>query len=394
MPDPVRLGIRVALADGVVREVASSLHAVTTTMRDAQVIELGPHENLDRDFVLRWRVDGAELRSTLACVDDADGKGGTFMLTFVPPSSLALSQKPRDVVFVIDRSGSMEGWKMQAARRATARMIDTLTSRDRFQVIAFDNAIELLPDVQLGNATDRMRFKAVEELAKIGARGGTEMEQPLSLAVKTLAGGHDDRERVIVLVTDGQVGNEDQILRQVAPNLKGARVFALGIDQAVNGAFLRRLAGAGGGLCELVESEDRLDVVMGKVHRRIGTPVATELRVDAHGIDVVWSHVAPAKLPDVYAGAPVVVLGRYRGTAAADASLTVDGTSFGEPLKLRVSREATAANGSLGGRTFAISRTSTRLDRASSKVRSCASRSSGTCSRSSPHSSRSIAARS
>jgi Ca-activated chloride channel homolog len=348
LPNPVRLGIRVALADGMVRDVASSLHAVSSAMRDAQVIELGPHEKLDRDFVLRWRVDGAELRSGLVCADDADGKGGTFMLTFVPPSTLAMSQKPRDVVFVIDRSGSMEGWKMQAARRATARMIDTLTSRDRFFVIAFDNAIEVLPDVNLGYATDRMRFKAVEELAKVNARGGTELEQPLSLAVRTLAGGHDDRERVIVLVTDGQVGNEDHILREVAPNLRNVRVFTLGIDQAVNGAFLKRLAGAGGGLCELVESEDRLDVVMGKVHRRIGTPVATEMRLDGQGLDIVWSQVAPAKLPDVYAGAPVVVLGRYRGMAAADASVQVDGTSFGEPMRLRVVRESTTTAGSLG----------------------------------------------
>ncbi|HUS27801.1 MAG TPA: VIT domain-containing protein [Kofleriaceae bacterium] len=348
IPNPVRLGIRVALADGHVRDVASSLHAVTSAMRDAQVIELGPSERLDRDFVLRWRLDGDELRSGLVCADDADGKGGTFMLTFVPPSTLAMSQKPRDVVFVIDRSGSMEGWKMQAARRATARMIDTLTSRDRFFVIAFDNAIEVLPDVQLGYATDRMRFKAVEELAKVNARGGTELEQPLSLAVRTLAGGHDDRERVIVLVTDGQVGNEDHILRQVAPNLRNVRVFTLGIDQAVNGAFLRRLAGAGGGLCELVESEDRLDVVMSKVHRRIGTPVATEMRLDAHGMDIVWNQVAPAKLPDVYAGAPVVVLGRYRGAAALDAAVTVDGTSFGEPMRLRIARESTTGTSALG----------------------------------------------
>jgi len=347
-PNPVRLGIRVALSDQQVREVASSLHAVTTAMRDAQVIELQPHERLDRDFVLRWRIDGEELRSQLVCSDDPDGKAGTFMLTFVPPSTLAVSQKPRDVVFVIDRSGSMQGWKMQAARRATARMIDTLTSRDRFFVIAFDNTVEVLPDVRPAYATDRMRYKAVEELSKIEARGGTELELPLTLAVKQLAGGHDDRERVIVLVTDGQVGNEDHILRQVAPNLRNVRMFTLGIDQAVNAAFLRRLAGAGGGLCELVESEDRLDAVMAKVHRRIGTPVATDLRLDAHGLDVEWGSVAPTKLPDVYAGAPVVVLGRYRGMTSPEASLSIDGTSFGDPMKLRITRDGGSTQAPIG----------------------------------------------
>jgi Ca-activated chloride channel homolog len=338
-PNPVRLSLRVSLADQRVRDVASSLHAVTTTLRDAQIVEVQPGERLDRDFILRWRIDGSELRSSLVCSDDQDGKAGSFMLTLVPPSTLAVSQKPRDVVFVIDRSGSMQGWKMAAARRATARMIDTLTSRDRLLVIAFDNVVEAPPDARLAHATDRMRYKAVEQLAKIEARGGTELAQPLQLAVQTLAGGHDDRERVIVLVTDGQVGNEDHILREIAPSLKNVRVFTLGIDQAVNAGFLRRFAGAGGGLCELVESEDRLDAVMAKVHRRIGTPVATELHVDAHGIDVHPGTIAPAKLPDVYAGAPVVVFGRYKGSAPSDAALTISGTTYGDPMKLRVARD-------------------------------------------------------
>src|SRR6185436_12889908 len=102
----------------------------------------------------------------------------------------------------------------------------------------------------------------------------------------------------IVLVTDGQVGNEDHILREIAPSLKNVRVFTLGIDQAVNAGFLKRFAGVGGGLCELVESEDRLDAVMAKVHRRIGTPVATDLHLEAHGVDIHWGTIAPGKLPD------------------------------------------------------------------------------------------------
>ena len=340
-PNPVRLGIRVALADHGVHDVASSLHLVTTSLRDAHVVELGGAERLDRDFILRWRIDGSELRSSLVCSDDADGKAGTFMLTMVPPSTQSVAQKPRDVVFVIDRSGSMDGWKMLAARRATARMIDTLTSRDRFLVIAFDNVVETLPGSRMSMtpATDRMRYQVVEELSTIKARGGTELAMPLQLAVRTLAGGHDDRERVIVLVTDGQVGNEDQILREIAPMLRNVRVFTLGVDQAVNAAFLKRFASVGGGLCELVESEDRLDDVMAKVHRRIGTPIATEMRIDANGMSLQWASITPSRLPDVYAGSPVTIFGRYTGRAPANATLGIEGTTYGDPFRVQITRD-------------------------------------------------------
>jgi Ca-activated chloride channel family protein len=224
------------------------------------------------------------------------------------------------VVFVLDRSGSMGGWKMVAARRALARMVDTLTDRDRFTVYAFDNAIDTPPEFRgksLVPATDRNRFRAVEFLAKVEARGGTEMAQPLDLAVKELSAGASDHERILVLITDGQVGNEDQILRNLGSRIRAMRIFTLGIDQAVNEGFLKRLAALGGGSCELVESENRLDEVMDHMHRQIGTPLLTGLRLEPAVFQIEADTLVPDRQLDLFTGAPLCILGRYRGNPGA-----------------------------------------------------------------------------
>ncbi|MCA8925640.1 MAG: VWA domain-containing protein [Planctomycetes bacterium] len=317
-PNPVRLTLAVELdpAGLPLGAVRSSLHAVRTQVHEGtQRIELRPGERLNRDFVLHYALAAEARGSSLTFHPDPSATGeGTFHLTLVPPASHAKVATPRDVVFLLDRSGSMGGWKMVAARRATARMIDTLTDHDRFSVLGFDHAIAEPPRLSgLVPATDRNRYRAVEWLGKLEAAGGTELAQPLHRSLQYLQ-GDETRDRIVVLVTDGQVGNEDQILRTLAPHLAGLRVFTLGIDRAVNAGFLRRLAGLSGGFCELVESEDRLDEVMDQVHRRIGTPLLTDLRLEGVGLELVPGSMVPARLPDLFAGAPLRILGRYRGT--------------------------------------------------------------------------------
>ncbi len=339
-PNPVRLSLRVDVdpAGLPISRLRSSLHAVTDIPGEGgrRRIELAPRvppsvdpdglpagppkgpraERLDRDFVLRYALGDGAVRTSLLLARDADGQMDSFALTLLPPEQGAAGERPRDVVLVLDRSGSMGGWKMVAARRAAARMVDSLCEQDRFAVLAFDDRIDApaaLPADALSVAADRNRFRAVEFLAGLEARGGTEMAAPLLRAAELLGGGYRDRERILVLVTDGQIGNEDQILRELAPRLRGARVFALGVDRAVNAGFLRRLADLGGGGAELVESEDRLDEVMERVHRRIGTPVVTEISLEGDGLEIEPGSISPRRLPDLMSGAPVVIRGRARG---------------------------------------------------------------------------------
>jgi hypothetical protein len=232
------------------------------------------------------------------------------------------------VVLLLDSSGSMNGWKMVAARRGAARIVDTLTSVDRFAVLTFADAIDRpagLPD-GLVEANDRNRYRAIEHLARVDAVGGTELFGPLQRALALLRVVQDPeaRDAIVILVTDGQVGNEDQLLRGLSADLRSVRLYAVGVDQAVNAGFLSRLASAGGGRCELIDSEDRLDEAMEAIHRRIGTPVAHSLTLHPDGLATIDDTTSPARLPALFPGVPLVVAGRYRGSATG--SLVLRGT--------------------------------------------------------------------
>ncbi|WP_084258638.1 VIT domain-containing protein [Microtetraspora malaysiensis] len=413
-PNPVRLSLVTTIdpAGLGLKEIRSSLHEI---IQEGDTVRLTPGERLDRDFILRL---GFAPSTSLALVPDppasspgartpaeagsrgsgpvgepggtgdaGPGQGsamshqgratsegtppsaeGTFTLTVVPPAEKPGEAVPRDVVLLLDRSGSMAGWKMVAARRAAARIVDTLTSRDRFAVLAFDTVIERAFPDGLTPATDRNRYHAIEHLSRLEARGGTEILAPMEEALRLLApstpppsaelpppphplsgdqasGRSPDRfpgqgparpvpsepesssplgstpatgpDRVLVLVTDGQVGNEDQILERTGARLSGVRVHAVGIDRAVNVGFLGRLAVLGSGRCELVESEDRLDEAMEHIHRRIGSPLVTGISLRTDGFDIVPGTVTHAG--SLYPGVPLTVSGRYRvGTATDD----------------------------------------------------------------------------
>lgn len=330
-PNPVELQLSVEIdpAGLPLSDFRSTLHAVVEESSEGvRKILIHPGERVNRDFILRFRVGESAVHTSLQVFPDAatdkTEQAGTYQLCILPPTNLMKAQRPRDVVFLLDRSGSMSGWKIVTARRALARMIDTLGEADRFTVLAFDHRLVRPTGFSNGSlvpATDRRRFEAIEFLAKLEADGGTEISAALEEGIASLTdSGRHSRDPILVLLTDGQVGNEDQVLKKFGAGLSGLRVFSLGIDKAVNAGFLKKLAQLGGGYTEVVESEDRLDAVFARIHRRIATPVVLNVAVQLDG-SLEAETQTPRRIPDLFAGSPMIIRGRYRGAPPTTATI-------------------------------------------------------------------------
>jgi len=319
-PNPVRLGIQVDWdpAGLPLRDVRSSLHAVRESQVEGTIrIQLAQAERVDRDFVLRGRLGGAEIQTTAVLVPDEEGQAagpgtGTLMVTVLPPAEDPAVRRGRDVVFLLDRSGSMGGWKMVAARRAISRMVDTLGPQDRFAVIAFNDDMAS-PGGKAGPlalASDRNRFMALEFLAGTEAGGGTEAAPAIQCALSLLEATGPERDAIVFLVTDGQVGNEGGLLRLVGKGAGVRRFQIIGVDEAVNDGLLKRLADTTRGWFLAAESEDRLDAVLLEAGRKFGAPVATDIRFHAQGLDWTEDSLASSGGRDLYPGTPLILLGR------------------------------------------------------------------------------------
>ncbi|MFK7767111.1 MAG: VIT domain-containing protein [Mariniblastus sp.] len=342
-PNPVELAVTVDFelpantpASQWLSGIRSTLHTVLvdeTQLENRNVVrlELKPGERLNRDFILRFPVSKNETMCSLELAQPTTGTDSqsVFALTLVPPTAETdTDTTPRDIVFLLDRSGSMSGWKMVAARRAVARMVDSMRDQDRFSVLAFDTSVEHAPNSEdsLRSGTDRNRWQAVQWISTIQQRGGTEIEQAIKSALKILdKHSSAEREAVVVLITDGQIGAEDATLRTIGKH-PGYRFFTLGIDRSVNHGFLSRVSTMTGGTSEVVESESQLDEVMDRFNREIGTPLVTDLKIECVSSDgISLDQLTPRKGLDLFDDRPVTIYGRVDQSANVDFEIRVSG---------------------------------------------------------------------
>jgi Ca-activated chloride channel family protein len=266
-----RLDLEVEVA-GRVRVLESSLHAVRVESGDVVRVAPSGKATCDRDFVLAIAFGEPDAAVVRAVTD-----GVATMVLVEPPLADPGPPLPRDAVFVVDISGSMSGEKLQAAKKALVAALHGLVPGDRFALVAFDDRVERFA-ADFTAVDDRAVARGDAWIGRLHARGGTLMLPAIEAALSgtTPAG----RLRTVLFVTDGQAGNDAELVAAVAGRRQGARFFTLGVDTAVNDTLLRRLARVGGGVCELLAPGDDVESAMARLEARFGLPLLDEVRVD------------------------------------------------------------------------------------------------------------------
>lgn len=267
-----RLDLEVAIA-APVASISSSLHAVKVTMGEVVRVAPAAQATLDRDFVLRIEPAAADDTPAVRAYTD-----GTHTLAVVSaPAAEKSARVGRDAVFVLDVSGSMAGLKLTAAKRAIKAALRGLDEGDRFRVVAFNT--EHRSFISGFSLFDDVTLKAADAwIERLQADGGTELLPPLldALSGDTPAG----RVRTVLVITDGEVGNDDELSRAVARHRGQTLVFTVGIDTSVNEALLKRLARLGGGTCDLMTPTDDIEARMADIESLLAHPVAWDVRVE------------------------------------------------------------------------------------------------------------------
>jgi len=259
----------------------------------------------DRDFALRWRPAAGHEPSAALFAETWQGRHYA-LLTVMPPRPGAVPQDTRrELILVVDTSGSMHGDSIAQARAALLDALGRLAPGDRFNIIAFNQAAAALFEraVPADAVHLRQARRYVEDLE---AEGGTEMLPAMRLALRD---PHPSGLlRQVVFLTDGAVGNEAALFRAVAEDIGASRLFAVGIGSAPNALFMSKAAGLGRGTFTYIGSRHEVEAEVGALFRQLASPVLTDVRLRWHMADgEAAPQQTPQAVPDLYAGEPLVV---------------------------------------------------------------------------------------
>jgi len=267
-----------------------------------QIELLNPHEISDREFVLSW-TPTLQSHPSVSLTTFNDGDSVYAQLMLAPPLADSISRQPREVVLIIDTSGSMEGASLDQARAALLHALNSLGPDDYFNLLQFNSETEQLFDQSIA-VTPTSIYIAQNFINRLKANGGTNMAPALNMALEMPE--TPQLMRQVVFITDGAVGNETELLQKVAQNLGTSRMFTVAIGHAPNSWFMRKTAEIGRGSFVHIAKPDEVETQMSALWSRIQIPALTDICVN-------WGDAAeyyPEVIPDLYAGEPLWLLAR------------------------------------------------------------------------------------
>lgn len=258
--------------------------------------------SMDRDLVLQWQLPAAA--GNQAALFSEQLSDDHYALLMLSPAAQPVSseRQPREVFLIIDTSGSMQGERIRQARRSLIHALGRLQPEDRFNVLEFNSYHSMLfREPQRAN-TENLE-QASQWVAGLNADGGTEMLPVLRDALSQP--NEPGYLRQLIFITDGSVSNEQEVLSMIQQRLRQSRLFTVGIGAAPNNYLLRKAAELGRGQFTPINESQGVSDAMNRLFEKLESPVLTDLRISLP--DGVQAEIWPQKLPDLYAGQPLVV---------------------------------------------------------------------------------------
>jgi Ca-activated chloride channel homolog len=277
----------------------------------------------DTDLILYYTVTTSDVGMDILAHKE-QGKDGFYLLLASPRVEIDKSKvAPKNVVFVLDRTGSMAGEKIEQAKDALKFCLQSLRNEDRFNVITFNETPNLMFS-GMQKVSAEVRNKAVDQVGQIEASGGTNIDEALKAAFGQF-GESGSRNNYVIFLTDGQptVGNTnlESILEHAKKaNRAGAKVFVFGVGYDVNAHFLDKLAQQAKGDADYVRPKEDIEVKVSTFFAKVSEPLLSDVRVSISGVKT--SDAYPSELPDIFKGSELLILGRYSGSGTVHIELS------------------------------------------------------------------------
>ena len=316
IPEGQRTGYDIEVAVRInagiaVRELESVNHEIRSNIlrNGTAFIELKNDDEIpNRDFVLRYTLSSDEIEAGV--VAHNSDLGGYFLLMLQPDVDVDIDEiTPKEMFFVIDCSGSMSGQPMEVAKETVRQFVQGMNPDDTFQIIRFSEDASGMSRSPLSNTEENVQT-GIDYINSLYGSGGTMMIEGIRAAI----GYPEDRERMrfVIFLTDGFIGNEAQIMGELDATMgENTRLFSIGVGSSPNRYLIEGLAESGRGFAYYVSLEEDPENAVAAIYEKINNPYLVGIQIDWGDLDV--KNIYPSRIPDLYVGQPLVIVGQYDG---------------------------------------------------------------------------------